>query len=148
MNLWKEILLCINRSVVLFYISGYVFNSIDWKETGETCLKMRSVAISLTVVCYFFILSNLILLCYFLYLWMYSKFASFEMELVVKLDLLDVLMFFLFAVNIIALNFLYSSTCGEFTERMLHLIITFWFIVSFCALFGYFIYKKIFLHLD
>ncbi len=64
--------------------------------------------------------------------------------MLLKLQIIDVATFFNFGFNLIMVNFAFDKGCGDFANRIYNVIVAFWIIIIFCALFGYFIYIYIF----
>ncbi len=85
---------------------------------------------------------------YYVYLYLNKLEPSIDMQIFIKLDFLDVFMFFMIFLNMVTLNFVFDSGCGEFSSRIINVLIGFWIIISVSATFGYFIYKKIFLRIE
>ncbi|KAL4478073.1 hypothetical protein ABPG72_013512 [Tetrahymena utriculariae] len=147
MNIGKEILYCINRCIILLYLSVYIYPSQESKQRAR-CGRMREMAISIMSICYCFAGINVLFILYYIYLIVYSQQASFEVQLIIKLDFQDVFMFFMLSINMIILNFVYDSGCGEFSDRMMNVLTIYWIIIFISALFGYFIYKKVFQRIE
>lgn len=149
MNNGKEILYCFNRCVLLMYLSVYITPSHEKEEeTTVRCSRMHDMAMSMIAVCYCFTLINVLFIIYYVYLLFSKMQPSIEIQLFIKFDIQDVLMFFLLSVNLITLPFLYDKTCGDFSSHMINILIIYWVLIFLSAIFGYFIYQKVFRRIE